>query len=1412
MMSLITKTKISKITSLFALVVFVVQSSFSQTQPITINEINYRSINEGENIDFVELYNSSANTINLSGWTLTDGIAFKFSAGSTISAGGYVVVAANPSDCQTAFGINSVHGPFTGNLSSGGDEVKLRDNNYTVIDEVDYESWNEWPSVRYLNGGVSPVSIQKLNSDLLSKHAGSWASAAPTPKAANNGVLVSNASSVPVISSVSKKPNAPLSNQAVTIKTKVYNASSLNSSLSVNLQYQVVDAGSYINKSSATYGSNWITIPMYDNGNGIDSLSNDGTYTAQIPSNIQVHRRLIRYRIDVSTSGGYQKFYPDQYHNESNYAYFVYNGQNTFNGLPLNQLSYLQEIHLLANVNDVNSYIDGTGYAGKDYPGEGTLVYRGKVYDHIGFRARGKDSRHFRLKKNMKFDLNKEHPIEVYNDYNKSYDVKRSKLSLSGTWVTDGSSHGLAESLVYKIADLTSSLNKLTDYCQFRIIDDSTEDSNSGDFRGIYLITEDFNADLIEEHNLPDGNIYSYKPFALAHQGEDGPYGANNSIYSSWNTALGNSQDGCTNCAVPTQSQSFYENNLNLDLYFNELVMNEICGNSETNYPGQHSYVEYYNPITQKWVVRGADYDNMFGMPEDEKVVYYKNQSKDYRKVRAPLKDQLLSYSDLKIEMANRLRNTLDLLFNAEQLNHLLNSESSKIFNPNSATNWTDADKSRWGGQLDGHGYQIDYNNYQNDIIEWYRSWFNNRKDHLLNQATSYQDWDVNQNVFENPISNIYEDEDNKVPNQPTISYNGPGGYPLDQLSFTGSSFSDNTGSFAALEWHIGEWSDPSNPIYNPLDKPKYEIETKWRSGEITSFSNGMMIPADAQLKEGRTYKIRVRYKDSTDRWSHWSNAITFSPSAAANPSNYNLVINEIMYNPSDNCGVEFLELYNNGTSTISLNNFKFTEGIDFDFPAGSTLQAGDYLILTNDSLEFVYKYGFSPFGDYSGRLANSMDELIFTGPYRTVVDSLTYMDIAPWVTQPDGTGASLSLIQPGLDNAQASNWHYSFDDCGTPDASNNLCLPISNNASIANLTCYQSANGFIANGVSGGTSPYSYLWNTGQTTSVIGNLSAGNYSVTITDALLCQTTQNFSVAEPNNLVLNINSTDETGYQSADGAANATVSGGTPPYSYSWSNGNINASQNGLSAGTYTVVVTDANNCSISGAATINGIVCNNLTVNVVQKNVKCFGDSNGFLQINNIQNGNAPYSILWSTGITGTVINNLSPGNYTLNITDNLGCPHQEVYTITEPTAALSASYVVAGTTNSNSNDGSVNLTVQGGTAPYVFYWSNGNASEDPANLIVGTYWVSITDSEGCNTTVTAIQVAIEPCQAVLSLLDNSILPTGARKASNYIESNCLININSNVSFKAGNLIDLQNDFEVKKGADFEAIIEGCN
>jgi len=1312
---------------------------------IVINEINYRSVEIDEKTDFIELYNADNSTVDLSGWALVNGIHFKFPTGTTLNAGAYLIVAENPSDVQSQFNVSGVLGPYTGNLSSNGDNISLKDTYFNTIDKVDYESWKEWPSVRYddyttngTDGDGNAItisnkvakSIQKINPDLPGRHGGSWQGYTPSPKAKNNGVYQSNPNNIPVINRVSKSPNTPVSGQDVRVLAEVENLENLPGTVSVKLEYQTMTAGNYIRKSSSAYSSlaNWAVINMLDNGAGVDSVANNGVYSAIIPANVQQHRKLVRYRIRIETSTGFNELFPRQEHKESNYAYYVYNGQNSFNGYSFNQLSELQSIQLIATSNHVNEYITSTSYNANDYPGEGTLVYNGKVYDHIGFRARGKGSRHFRLKKNLKFDLNAEHKIKVLDDSGKAYNKDRGKLSLSGTWVNDANSHGLTESLIYKIAELSGAFNKMADYCQFRIVDNSSENGNSGDFWGIYLIMEDWGGDMLAEHNMPDGNIYSYKGWLQSHEGSDGPYGANNSIYSSWNSNLGNSQDGCSSCAVPTQSQSFYQNNIHLDYYFADWVMNEITGNGETNYPGQHSFREYYDPEAQRWIPQCGDYDESFGMPHGSNVVLNRNESLSSREARQPLEPQLSSHNSILIQFRNRLRNTLDLLFNSEQQDHLINSETEKIYNSN-GSNWTDLDYSRWSGQLDGNGYSMNYNNYQNEVINWYENWFNQRESYLRNTAF----------------------DDNNIPNRPTISYTGASSKALDQLSFSCSSFSDpqGTSTFAAQEWRIGEWSNPNNPVYTGNEAPKYEIETVWSSGELSNAQSNITIPADANLKEGRTYKIRVRYKDNTGRWSRWSSASTIVPSAANNPVNYNLVINEIMYHPEENCGVEFIELYNNGNSTINLSNFKFTNGVDYDFPANTTLAANDYLVITKDSLEFICKYGFAPFGDYKDGLSNGGEKIVLKGPYRIVVDSLIYDDSQPWPAEADGLGASLSLIDADFDNGLASSWTASVDKCGTPNVKNNLCRPMLNSVSVANVSCAGKLDGFISTNISGGTAPLTYAWSNGQTGSTISNVSAGNYTVTVTDAFQCQFEDEFQVTEPSPLSVNINSINESYFQLADGSATALVSGGIPPYNYSWSNGKNTSSINNLTPGSYSLTVTDANFCSMIENVVIEAIDCSSLSLSVSSTD-ETFFQANNATTTATVNGGASPYNYSWSNGATTANLTGLTPGAYMLTVTDALGCSATQTANV----SAVNCDNFTANVNRTNesfyqANDGSAAVTPSGGTSPYLYSWSNGATTNSITNLTPGSYTIEVIDDLGCAFTETINIEAID-CSAI--------------------------------------------------------------
>ena len=144
--------------------------------------------------------------------------------------------------------------------------------------------------------------------------------------------------------------------------------------------------------------------------------------------------------------------------------------------------------------------------------------------------------------------------------------------------------------------------------------------------------------------------------------------------------------------------------------------------------------------------------------------------------------------------------------------------------------------------------------------------------------------------------------------------------------------------------------------------------------------------------------------------------------------------------------------------------------------------------------------------------------------------------------------------------------------------------------SSSSDVTCAGASDGSVSVTAGGGTAPYTYLWNTGNTNSSMSSLAAGTYTVTVTDANGCTTECSETVNAPAVLVIDsISSVDASTLGATDGSATAWVSGGTMPYSYTWTTAPVQNTQTatGLGAALYQVVVTDANGCQVTGYVTI---------------------------------------------------------------------------------------------------------------------------------------------------------------------------------------------------------------------------------
>ncbi len=297
---------------------------------------------------------------------------------------------------------------------------------------------------------------------------------------------------------------------------------------------------------------------------------------------------------------------------------------------------------------------------------------------------------------------------------------------------------------------------------------------------------------------------------------------------------------------------------------------------------------------------------------------------------------------------------------------------------------------------------------------------------------------------------------------------------------------------------------------------------------------------------------------------------------------------------------------------------------------------------------------------------------------------------------------------------------------------------------SINNVLCNGDSTGVIYVTTTGGTPPYTYLWNDGATTEDNTGLQAGQRNVTVTDSKGCTATTGAAVTEPLKLFLNVAIyNDLLCFGDTSGAIDVTANGGVPPYSYSWSNGTMTEDLSNLTMGCYTVTVTDANGCSevltqcLTEPTPINS--------SVTGTDVVCFGENSGTADLT-VSGGSPPYFYLWSTFDATQDVANLSGGLYYVIITDNNGCEKRDSILINEPTNPLTISLNVTQITCFNANDGNLDLTVTGGTPNYTFAWSNGATTEDLDSLPGGTYCVTVSDANGC--TASACSVIINPLE----------------------------------------------------------------
>ncbi|HFA51197.1 MAG TPA: T9SS type A sorting domain-containing protein [Bacteroidetes bacterium] len=233
-------------------------------------------------------------------------------------------------------------------------------------------------------------------------------------------------------------------------------------------------------------------------------------------------------------------------------------------------------------------------------------------------------------------------------------------------------------------------------------------------------------------------------------------------------------------------------------------------------------------------------------------------------------------------------------------------------------------------------------------------------------------------------------------------------------------------------------------------------------------------------------------------------------------------------------------------------------------------------------------------------------------------------------------------------------------NDVGSVTINNGAGVSIT--VSGTDAACSQASNGTATATPSGGTAPYSYAWSNGGNTQTISGLAAGTYTATVTDANGCNDVGSVTINNGAGVALSASATNVSCNGGSDGTASATPSGGTAPFSYLWSNGATTQAVTGLAAGSYSVVVTDANGCTASANATV--VQPSAMSVNVTGTNPTTGSTGSATA---NATGGTPPYSFVWNIGATSQTIANLPAGTYSVTVADANGCTQTGSITLTE-------------------------------------------------------------------------------------------------------------------------------------------------
>jgi hypothetical protein len=646
-------------------------------------------------------------------------------------------------------------------------------------------------------------------------------------------------------------PRQPRSGEVVQIQAEL-RAGITN----IDLLYQLVEPGAYVELNDAAFRNNWKSLPMQPQAHTADK----STFQAQMPGALQKNRRLVRYRLRMLDSTGKEHFVPELTELPPNRAYFVYDGIPAWTGavdprgsgekltaahtFSAETMKRVQAYHLLGKRRSIENATWREQSFGKDYKYTGTLVVDGEVFDHVGYRARGGVWRYAMGKNMWKFYLPGDHGLQAKDDFGRPYPALWNKINLraciqQGDYGQRGE-QGMFESVGFRLFNLAGVAAPNTHWIQLRIIDEANEnppDQYRGDFWGLYLAIENEDGRFLKAHHLPSGNLFKME-------------GGGGQLQHHATGAVTNLSDlfGFMNeYSRPNLSDSWWESHLDLTNYYSYRAICECIHHYDVGDGKNYDY--YHQPQTSRWQMIPWDIDltwanNMFGNGED------------------PFKRRVLSHPAFRLQYQNRLREIRDLLFNPEQTGQIIDEYAAVISDTSATPAIAEADRRKWDyhpimamGMKAGQGlfYQASRTGDFHGMAQL-----------MKNYVKSRGAW-IDSALLNDPA----------IPETPKVSASGPPGLAPDQLRFRISPFK-GANPFAAAKLRLAEITAPTvaAPGSPPAQGPR-EINAVWESADLADAAAQISIPAGI-AKSGHTYRVRVRMKDTTGRWSHWSAPVEF--------------------------------------------------------------------------------------------------------------------------------------------------------------------------------------------------------------------------------------------------------------------------------------------------------------------------------------------------------------------------------------------------------------------------------------------------------------------------------------------------------------------------------------------------------